>query len=586
MQHILQSLFDLSYTNTIRDDEYSKVVRHPKAEGGCYYQKDILYKSINSMESDDNYLSSLYWSERENMFIITTKNSNHIVRAAIYDNYNKKKSSVITEDAGLSVENWLTVIPKNNSVNVSISHPFQYVTEFAKLARYCLLALYDIHQNDIVHLDIKADNICLSYKPYPFKENSVLEIDYENIKIIDFTYSIHKFNILKYPLPIKKHSTFNYQSNKLFLALEMQKNGFDAYQNNPCQNLDYSVDLYSLGYMLNDIYMQGLIYPNNTAFENDVADDIKKLIDYLLSFNNGIPDESKLDFSHHLKALEMLDIITQYFSKDYEIPFRFKINYKQEIDIKNFLQKTEYENTKNKNPSDFYNSEVEKMNDTVAKSDKAAYKKRNMIMTCAFFLILTLAIFFNADSIRNIINPITVDDLYKTDLNTSVWQRFQQLLQRNNEDANNVARDLSVRLEANLHNEELDEAIRITAYKQLNKLAVWNIKAAQEVLKIFHENYALEREPIITSSWWKDGKGVEPIAIDQFIAMNHILVANQDRLAILDAADMYRTGSGESQDLVKAKKLYEHVLATGEPKDSYSIAAKEGLFYVGIQQLH
>ena len=71
---------------------------------------------------------------------------------------------VQTYDAGVTVDQWATLLPVSRDGAVR-RHVFEDCAHWWALAHYCLTALDEIHSLELVHLDIKGDNICVPYGP-------------------------------------------------------------------------------------------------------------------------------------------------------------------------------------------------------------------------------------------------------------------------------------------------------------------------------------------------------------------------------------------------------------------------------------
>lgn len=607
MPQTIQHLFDLTQTCILRDDSNSKVVRYldPSTQS-CFYQKDFNYRlketdsTRQQAEKQHKEVLRRYWVEREMMFILVAKDSPYMVRTSLlYDNKGSKAESVITRDAGLSINDWLHIIPQQNTVSPAIRHPFQYVSEFLKLAKACLEALYDIHQRHIIHIDIKSDNICLPYTPYPFNGNGVLQIDYSNIAIIDFTYAVHKFNLLQYALPINKHSSSGYQSESLISALQQQQN-WQEKSEHPCQALDYSADLYSLGYMLEEISLiyGGFVFPQNYAYIDDAKTDIKDIINYLKSFNSGIPENEISDLRSeqcpHLKAIEKINILAQSLGQDDDVPFMFKIDMTQEFNTKNQILSTRTQhqekemNKPTKTPvSNTPISEAEAEVKTKAEDEpfEMAFKASLVLM-----VLMILGILYNADAIKEYFAEQSAAGLSPSELlnvpsDSPKWQQLQQQLAANTTAAQTLANDLTQALQAKLNDDTQSEPEQLKAHQQLRLLAQWNVLPAKGALTAFETHYTTLRQEVFATDWWETGQGETPLNLEQFVRHNIILSAANDRGALLNGAKMRSLGRGVTKDVAQARKMYEQVLQLSPNKqDDYVKAAKEGLFYLKLYQ--
>jgi hypothetical protein len=247
--------FDLSDA-LIRDLPHVRVVRHASREGRlCRYEK---------MFKPEGLGDAGYWVQRENEFLLdfALKNLRYVVQLASVKRDSDGLStpvveSVVTLDAGVTIEDWLRVQPRYAN-GVTGLHPFQHAGVFLHLLRACLVALREIHRHGIVHCDIKEDNICLPYAPYPFQPNQPIGIDCERIRLIDFAFSITPERPLECPLPILPMAP--YQSNLLKTALRADRSGKNRGKL-AAQDIDCRADLYSLGYLAGRILDTGLLQP-------------------------------------------------------------------------------------------------------------------------------------------------------------------------------------------------------------------------------------------------------------------------------------------------------------------------------------
>src|SRR6185436_3505005 len=120
-----------------------------------------------------------------------------------------------------------------------------------RMLRACLVALKQIHEHRIVHCDIKEDNICIPYTPQPFPGSGrPIHLEYENLKLIDFAFAIAHSIPLTQILVINPEERVPYQSELLVSALRSDRRSGCP---NAVQQLDYRVDLFSLGYMAEKI---------------------------------------------------------------------------------------------------------------------------------------------------------------------------------------------------------------------------------------------------------------------------------------------------------------------------------------------
>ena len=121
---------------------------------------------------------------------------------------------VQTYDAGVTVDQWATLLPvtRNGAVR---RHIFEDCAHWWALAHHCLAALNEIHALDLVHLDIKGDNICIPYGPADFDPDASgirLFPAFGRLALIDFAFSLVSRESLATPLPIGWQKDYDYQS--------------------------------------------------------------------------------------------------------------------------------------------------------------------------------------------------------------------------------------------------------------------------------------------------------------------------------------------------------------------------------------
>ena len=132
---------------------------------------------------------------------------------------------------------------------VTLDHVFEDCAHWWALARHSLIALDAIHELHLVHLDLKADNLCIPVAPVdfdPLAEGARLFPDFERIALIDFAFSLVSGERLDSALPIAQQADYEYQSPRLLSALEAGRRGDLA----PTRQLDWRCDLFSLAAML------------------------------------------------------------------------------------------------------------------------------------------------------------------------------------------------------------------------------------------------------------------------------------------------------------------------------------------------
>jgi hypothetical protein len=155
---------------------------------------------------------------------------------------------VQTYDAGVTVDHWATLLPVERDGTV-LRHVFEDCAHWWALARHCLLALDAIHELHLVHLDLKADNVCIPLGPADFDPHApdrTLHPRFEQIALIDFAFSLISGESLVGALPIARQAEYDYQSPRLLQALEAGRGGDLV----PTRQLDWRCDMFSLAAML------------------------------------------------------------------------------------------------------------------------------------------------------------------------------------------------------------------------------------------------------------------------------------------------------------------------------------------------
>jgi hypothetical protein len=155
---------------------------------------------------------------------------------------------VQTYDAGVTVDQWATLLPVKRNGRV-YGHVFEDCAHWWALAQHCLLALNVIHPLQLVHLDVKGDNVCIPYAPASFDPDSQdlhLQPLFTQLALIDFAFALISRERLTTPLPIGWQKDYDYQSPRLLAALEAGRNG----ELQLTRELDWRCDMYSLAAML------------------------------------------------------------------------------------------------------------------------------------------------------------------------------------------------------------------------------------------------------------------------------------------------------------------------------------------------
>jgi len=155
---------------------------------------------------------------------------------------------VQTYDAGVTVDQWATLLPVLRDGRVQ-RHVFEDCAHWWALAQHCLRALNEIHPLELVHLDVKGDNVCIPYAPASFDPDSSdlrLKPVFAQLALIDFAFALISRESLTSPLPIGWQKEYDYQSPRLLAALEAGRDG----ELQLTRELDWRCDMYSLAAML------------------------------------------------------------------------------------------------------------------------------------------------------------------------------------------------------------------------------------------------------------------------------------------------------------------------------------------------
>jgi hypothetical protein len=166
-----------------------------------------------------------------------------------YDRGADGRSALVqTYDAGITVDHWGTLLPVQRD-GIVLRHVFEDCAHWWALARHCLMALDAIHEIQLVHLDLKADNVCIPAYPADFDPHALaaqLSPRFAQIALIDFAFSLVSGENLVSALPIARQTDYEYQSPRLLEALDAGRRGNLL----PTRQLDWRCDIYSLAAML------------------------------------------------------------------------------------------------------------------------------------------------------------------------------------------------------------------------------------------------------------------------------------------------------------------------------------------------
>jgi hypothetical protein len=191
------------------------------------------------------------WTERE--WRILARLVGHgiacVPEVARFDRGSANEPAVVqTYDAGITVDHWATLLPVQRDGRF-MRHVFEDCAHWWALARHLLLALDAIHELRLVHLDLKADNVCIPASPPHFDPGlpgQQLHLRFEQLALIDFAFSLVCGDPLAIALPLARQPDYDYQSPRLLAALQASRSG----DLRPTRELDWRCDFYSLAALL------------------------------------------------------------------------------------------------------------------------------------------------------------------------------------------------------------------------------------------------------------------------------------------------------------------------------------------------
>src|SRR6185369_1668901 len=153
-----------------------------------------------------------------------------------------------TRDAGPTVDQWASLVPLRRTAPV-LPYVFGDCATWWALARQCLIAFEPLHALGFVHLDFKADNVCVPWKPSQAARPAAgqpMAPDFDGLALIDVAFSLLPGVDLPGALPLAREPGFEYQSPRLLEALDEGRRG----ELRPTRELDWRCDFFSLAAML------------------------------------------------------------------------------------------------------------------------------------------------------------------------------------------------------------------------------------------------------------------------------------------------------------------------------------------------
>lgn len=302
----------LSFTNATETGAKSQVDRLPpnSNESGnihsmVHFRKVIAGGASALVKNEERILSKFH----------TAKVPNTVHLLDYYHSPAKGTQTIITESAGVDLFGWYNVPLYINEINRDILDIYSHPLFFMQILKHSIIALKEVHKQNIVHCDIKLDNICLPFKGNNPQFGKPIQIDLSKVTLIDFGQSYWIGNMGDEDrnwLGYIENEKDRYQSRYLINILKQwfkdnQRVSKPPYNNSSLSNIDYSCDLYGLGVVFDSLYISH--YTNNDVWQL-VKEDLHNIIINLKDYDNGIIGKYKNKLSMpHDDFISRLDIL-------------------------------------------------------------------------------------------------------------------------------------------------------------------------------------------------------------------------------------------------------------------------------------
>ena len=539
-----------------------------------------------------------YWAERENFFLrefLKKQNEfTHVVQARHLISEDEAAKQVLTCDAGITIANWLRVKSRYNDT-ATLSHPFQRSDAFLRLIRACLVALKQIHDHRIVHCDIKEDNICIPYAPNPFpEEGRKIHLEFEKLKLIDFAFSIAHAIPLTQLLVINPDERVPYQSELLISALRSDRRSGSP---NAVQQLDYRVDLFSLGYMAEKISAAGL---DCSPGPGDIRalEDVRSLVQKLKAFDSApSPAAPALPHDGLIAEIDRLLVETAGLSESLE----FEVD--GEWTAEEMEQGTEQgRGAVRKTP---LTPVALPLPTPVALPLTRGPPVSGRLSGARIPLLLSLALALAGGDVF----------LYRQAGDTSSPSPSSTLIDKKEAPLANAPEAAGNRIVSLLRSDE--DLVFQAAFGDLTQLTtsskpsaaaitesiaseygdalassgsqarrsralgrlIWMAKAgnkfAAQRVAAFEKNYDEAKQTVAKSAWWVRGQGAQPEEAARWMENGGLLAENGDRPAMLDLAFAMGHGRALKQDRVTSVETYLKVIAHSDGSDAISTRIRQ-----------
>ena len=579
-------VFDLSDA-TIRDTPYVTVRRiAPRAGSRCVYQKVF--------KRDIEFGDFSYWTERENDFLwlFSRAKARHVVEPQQFS-FEPATVSVNTFDAGITIGDWLRVRPCFDD-GTTLSHPFQRTKDFLRLIRACLVALEEIHRHQVVHCDIKDDNICLPYAPCPYREGEPIRLDFDGLRLIDFAFAITPNQRLVQPLPIEPNAPYQSIQLKTAIREDIRNKSVSA-----VQRLDYRVDLYSLGHM-GERFLDGGLIPAPGTNAEWMSERVRKLVYRLKAF--GEPGKSRAsEFLPHGALIADIDDALKKLGASNDV---------LEFSVAGLWTPQEVERGLggvHRTPVTPIASPVAGYAPTVPDNVRRESRQppRRIASAVAAAAVLAGVGFFLFEAARDLAlfptdtkdapvvaveakpvpvastEPATARDASDTmrlanqlrsDDKKSFAKSFQELVKLASDNVPGAA-ELAARTVSDYGKILMSSDPAETRHRALTRLALaarGGSKSAAQRVEAFENAYDETKATIVRSAWWLHGEGARPQEAPHWLQNGMILAAAGDRPAMLDQAYAIGHGRGLEQDRAQSVRLYRQVIERSGGEDAFS----------------
>ena len=524
-----------------------------------------------------------YWAERENFFLrefLKRQNEfTHVVQARHLISENEAAKQVLTRDAGITIADWLRVRPRYAD-RATLSHPFQRPDAFLRMLRACLVALKQIHEHRIVHCDIKEDNICIPYAPHPFPgDGRPIRLDYENLKLIDFAFAVAHSIPLTQILVINPDERVPYQSDLLISALRADRRTGCP---NAVQQLDYRVDLFSLGHLAEKISHAGLVCPQESGAS--LVADIKALVQRLKAF-----DTMPAGALPHAGLIEEIDrLLADAGSSAESLQFHVEGEWSSEEMSRgrSAVRPTPLTPVASPQPTPIS-----------APVTQMPIESRGVVSRLRVPLLLALlcasagaAVVLVPTEKDNVAppQPAMAVEKHVPEAAAPDAARLASLLRSSDDAAFHAAfsglakgpaegTKIAEAL-ATEYGEALGSSARETRSHALGRL-IWMAKAgyapAAQHVATFERSYDAAKATVAKSAWWVRGEGSPPSEAAGWIEKGELLAEHGDRPAMLDVAFAFGHGRGLKQDRARAVETYLNAMARSSGEDPFSLRIRQ-----------